>query len=57
MKSCDKCIHMIEYVMVKNQDHKIQTCSGDGWEEHEGIHYIPEITEFDESDCLMFKEK
>ena len=57
MKSCTECIHMIEYVKIDNKDIKIMTCSGDGWEEEDdGLFLIPEISQFDESGCIMFKK-
>ena len=58
MNSCTECIHMVEFQEVSNADHRINTCSGDGWEEEDdGLFMIPEISTFDESNCLMFKQK
>ena len=53
---CKKCVFMIEYQAVKQPDHTIMICSVDVWEEEDGCYKIPEVSEFDPKDCIMFKE-
>jgi len=52
---CLKCIHMDKYVLSTNTDIEILTCTGLGWEEgDDGEQIIYEISDFDESECLLF---
>jgi hypothetical protein len=55
MKKCSNCKHLTEYEEVKNRDHKIFICSGDGWEQAEdGAYELLEVSEFDAKDCFLF---
>jgi len=55
---CKKCKSMTKYVAVDNPDHFVLICSGDGWEEEsDGTYSLTEISEFDESECLLFSKK
>ena len=54
---CLKCIHMDKYVLSTNTDIEILTCSGLGWGTgDDGEQTISEISNFDESHCLLFIE-
>jgi hypothetical protein len=55
---CGKCVHRVTFVSTENEPQTIRVCSGDGWEENDdGSMDLIEVSEFDASDCLMFKEK
>ena len=54
---CYDCQHMTQY--VSSEGLQVNICSAEGWEESdkEGIWLLQEISDFDESGCLLFSGK
>ena len=58
MDKCRSCLYFDIYMTVDvTRNDKLYLCLADVEQEDDGTRYIPEISEFDSSDCIYFKEK
>ena len=56
MDKCQSCLYCDVYKDV-NSDAKLYLCFADIEQENDGIRYVPEVSEFDSSDCVYFKKR
>ena len=54
---CDNCLHCGVYSAVNANNSDLCLCFADVEQDDDGLWYIPEISVFDSSDCVYFKEK
>lgn len=53
---CSECVHRVKFISDP-PGQTINVCCGDGWSDnYDGSFDLLEVSEFDASECLLFKD-